>query len=122
MAFGPKLTGYHSACRGQLEQSMTPRALSTALQAGAKRSQTGFIAYALAEQVADSVPEDEPPVLTSRQREIAALISKGMTSPQIAAALVISVRTVESHIENIMTRLGFVSRSQIASWYIGQSL
>ncbi|MFC9556775.1 ATP-binding protein [Rhodococcus sp. NPDC056960] len=122
MAFGPTLTGYHSACRGQLEQSMTPRALSTALRAGAKRSPTGFIAYALAEQVADSVPEDEPPVLTSRQREIAALISKGMTSPQIAAALVISVRTVESHVENIMTRLGFVSRSQIASWYIGQSL
>ncbi|MBC2639177.1 MULTISPECIES: LuxR C-terminal-related transcriptional regulator [unclassified Rhodococcus (in: high G+C Gram-positive bacteria)] len=121
VAFGPKLTGYHSACRGQLEQAMAPRALSTALQAGAKRSPTGIIAYALAEQVADSIPEGEPPVLTSRQQEIAALISKGLTSPQIAAALVISARTVESHIENIMTRLGFASRSQIASWYIGQS-
>ncbi|MFC9767975.1 ATP-binding protein [Rhodococcus jostii] len=120
-AFGPNLTGYHSACRGRLEQVMAPRALSTALQAGAKRSPTGIIAYALAEQVADSIPEDEPPALTSRQQEIAALISKGLTSPQIGAALVISVRTVESHIENIMTRLGFVSRSQIASWYIGQS-
>ncbi|OUS87857.1 LuxR C-terminal-related transcriptional regulator [Rhodococcus sp. NCIMB 12038] len=121
VAFGPKLTGYHSACRGLLEQAMAPRARSTALQAGAKRSPTGIIAYALAEQVAESIPEDEPPALTSRQQEIAALISKGLTSPQIAAALVISVRTVESHIENIMTRLGFVSRSQIASWYIGQS-
>jgi non-specific serine/threonine protein kinase len=121
VAFGPKLTGYNSACRGLLEQAMAPRALSTALLAGSKRSPTGIIAYALAEQVVDSIPEDEPPALTSRQQEIAALIAKGLTSPQIAAALVISVRTVESHIENIMTRLGFVSRSQIASWYIGQS-
>ncbi|MGV9865911.1 ATP-binding protein [Rhodococcus koreensis] len=121
VAFGPKLTGYHSACRGLLEQAMAPRALSTALQAGSKRSPTGIIAYALAEQVVDSTPEDEPPALTSRQQEIAALIAKGLTSPQIATALVISVRTVESHIENIMIRLGFVSRSQIASWYVGQS-
>ncbi|MEN0134158.1 MAG: LuxR C-terminal-related transcriptional regulator, partial [Rhodococcus sp. (in: high G+C Gram-positive bacteria)] len=121
VAFGPTLIGYHSACRGQLEQAMAPRALSTALQAGAERSPTGIIAHALAEQVADSTPGDEPPALTSRQQEIAALISKGLTSPQIATALVISVRTVESHIENIMTRLGFVSRSQIASWYIGHS-
>jgi len=29
---------------------------------------------------------------------------------------------VESHIENIMTRLGFTSRSQIAAWHIEQSL
>ncbi|MFC4946586.1 ATP-binding protein [Pseudonocardia sp. GCM10023141] len=120
-AFGPELTGYHCACRGQLEQAMTSRALATALQAGAERSPTGIIAYALAERAADSVPEDAPPVLTSRQQEIAALISKGRTSRQIAAELVISVRTVESHIEAIMTRLGVASRSQIASWYIGQS-
>jgi serine/threonine-protein kinase PknK len=100
---------------------MEPRALSAALQAGANRSPTGIIAYTLAERVADSTPEDEQPALTSRQLEIAALISKGLTSRQIGAALVISVRTVESHIDNIMTRLGFVSRSQIAAWYIGQS-
>ncbi|MEV8610013.1 LuxR C-terminal-related transcriptional regulator [Amycolatopsis sp. NPDC051373] len=122
VAFGPKLTGYHSACLAQLEQTMPSRALTNAMQAGAKRSPTGIIAYALAEQVAESAPEGESPVLTSRQQEIAALISKGLTSPQIAAALVISARTVESHIDNIMTRLGFGSRSQIASWYIAQSL
>ncbi|QRP50438.1 LuxR C-terminal-related transcriptional regulator [Amycolatopsis sp. FDAARGOS 1241] len=122
VAFGPKLTGYHSACLGRLERAMTPRALSTALQAGAKRSPAEIIAYALAQRCADAIPENQPPVLTSRQQEIAALISKGLTSRQIGAALVISVRTVESHIDNIMTRLGFGSRSQIASWYAGQSL
>jgi DNA-binding CsgD family transcriptional regulator len=120
-AFGPKLTGYHSACHEQLEKAMTPRALSTALKSGAKRSPTEAIAYALAERVADSTPGDGPPVLTRRQQEIAAFISKGLTSREIGAALVISVRTVESHIENIMTRLGFTSRSQIAAWSVEQS-
>jgi DNA-binding NarL/FixJ family response regulator len=122
VAFGPNLTGYHFACHDQLEQAMAPRALSTALTAGAKRSPTGIIAYALAERVVDSTPEDGPPVLTRRQQEIAALISKGLTSREIGAALVISARTVESHIENIMTRLGLTSRSQIAAWSVEQSL
>jgi DNA-binding CsgD family transcriptional regulator len=54
----------------------------------------------------------------ARQRRTPATL----TSRQIAAALMISVRTVESHIENIMTRRGFGSRSQIAAWYIGQSV
>jgi predicted ATPase/DNA-binding CsgD family transcriptional regulator len=121
-AFGPKLIGYHLACCGELEKAMAPRALSTALQAGAKRSPAGIVAYVFAERVVEAVPEDKPPVLTSRQQEIAALISEGLTSRQIAADLVLSVRTVESHIDNIMTRLGFVSRTQIASWYVGQSL
>ncbi|WP_326568866.1 LuxR C-terminal-related transcriptional regulator [Amycolatopsis rhabdoformis] len=120
-AFGPKLTGYHSACHARLEQAMPPRALSTALHAGTKRTPAAIIAYALAE-ADETGSTDIPPALTSRQQEIAALISKGLTSRQIAADLVISARTVESHIENIMTRLGFVSRSQIASWHAGQSL
>ncbi|MGW4488322.1 ATP-binding protein [Amycolatopsis sp. NPDC004368] len=121
-AFGPKLTGYHSACRARLEQAMTPRERSAAEQAGARQTPAGVIAYALAERAAAASPESEPAALTSRQQEIAELISKGLTSRQIAAALVISVRTVESHIDNIMTRLGFGSRSQIASWYSAQSL
>ena len=117
-AFGPTLTRYRSACHAQLEQALPPRALSAALQAGAKLSPTGIIAYALAERDATSVPDHQLPALTSRQYEIAALISQGHTSRDIGAALVISVRTVESHIENIMTRLGFTSRSQIAAWYV----
>ncbi|MGD9985589.1 ATP-binding protein [Pseudonocardia sp.] len=120
-AFGPQLTGFHAACCDRLEKTMSARALTAALRAGAKRSPTGIIAHALAERSAGGTGEDVAPALTNRQHEIAELISKGMTSPQIADALVISARTVESHVEAIMTRLGFASRSQIAAWYVGQS-
>lgn len=54
--------------------------------------------------------------LTRRELEIAALVSRGLTNKEIAARLVVSERTAESHILNILNKLGFNSRAQIASW------
>jgi pimeloyl-ACP methyl ester carboxylesterase len=58
------------------------------------------------------------PALTSRQRQVAALISDGLTNRQIAERLYITERSAESHVERIMGRLGFRSRSQIAAWFV----
>jgi pimeloyl-ACP methyl ester carboxylesterase len=57
------------------------------------------------------------PSLTARQREVAALISGGLTNREIAARLHITERSAESHVERICDRMGFRSRSQIAAWY-----
>jgi DNA-binding CsgD family transcriptional regulator len=54
--------------------------------------------------------------LTEREREVAALIADGRSNPEIAAELVVSVRTVESHVSSILATLGFGSRAQIAAW------
>ncbi len=62
----------------------------------------------------------EPDGLTRRQREIAALVARGMSNKEIAAALVLSGRTVEGHVENILVKLGLTSRTQVASWLAGQ--
>jgi DNA-binding NarL/FixJ family response regulator len=56
--------------------------------------------------------------LTRREGEIAALVAKGLSNQQIAAQLFISRRTAESHVENILTKLGFASRAQIAVWHV----
>ncbi|MDT3445340.1 AAA family ATPase [Pseudofrankia sp. BMG5.37] len=58
--------------------------------------------------------------LTPREREIAVLVSQGLTSRQIAAATHISERTAENHVQHILGKLGFTSRSQIAAWVAGQ--
>jgi pimeloyl-ACP methyl ester carboxylesterase/DNA-binding CsgD family transcriptional regulator len=58
------------------------------------------------------------PSLTSRQREVAALVAQGLTNREIAARLVITERSAESHIERICQRMGFRSRSQIAAWHV----
>jgi len=54
--------------------------------------------------------------LTPREREIATLVSRGMTNRAIAGELVISTATVARHVANILTKLGFQSRAQVAVW------
>jgi predicted ATPase/DNA-binding CsgD family transcriptional regulator len=60
--------------------------------------------------------EGRKPALTRRELEVARLVAEGMTDREIAAVLVISQRTAESHVQHILTKLGFKSRSQIAAW------
>ncbi|GAA3676703.1 hypothetical protein GCM10022224_046180 [Nonomuraea antimicrobica] len=54
--------------------------------------------------------------LTTREREIAALLTRGLSNRAIGVELVISPATVARHVANIMDKLGFDTRSQIAVW------
>lgn len=60
--------------------------------------------------------------LTAREREIAVLVAHGKSNREIAAELVISETTVERHIANIFSKLGFNSRTQIAVWAVEKGL
>lgn len=55
--------------------------------------------------------------LTHREVEIAELVSQGLTNKEIASRLVISIRTAESHVQHILTKTGFATRSQLAAWH-----
>jgi DNA-binding CsgD family transcriptional regulator len=54
--------------------------------------------------------------LTERERAVAALIARGKSNREIADALVIAPRTIETHVHSILSKLGFTSRTQIAVW------
>ena len=56
--------------------------------------------------------------LTRRGKEVAELVALGLTNREIAKRLFLSDRTVEWHIEQILNKLGFSSRSQIAAWVV----
>jgi DNA-binding NarL/FixJ family response regulator len=60
--------------------------------------------------------------LTRREQEIAALVGQGRSNREIATALTLSERTVETHISNILTKLGFVRRAQIIAWAVEKGL
>jgi DNA-binding NarL/FixJ family response regulator len=60
--------------------------------------------------------------LTAREREVATLIARGRSNREIAAALVLGKRTVETHVGNILTKLGATTRQEIAAWAIAQGL
>ncbi|WP_201365205.1 helix-turn-helix transcriptional regulator [Dictyobacter formicarum] len=54
--------------------------------------------------------------LTARERQVAALIAQGTSNHDLANRLSLSERTVEKHIERILLKLNFTSRTQIAVW------
>ncbi len=55
-------------------------------------------------------------VLTSREREVCRLLAHGYTNPEIASSLSISVRTVQTHRQNIMGKLQISSRAELVSF------
>lgn len=60
--------------------------------------------------------------LTTREREVAALMARGLSNREIADALVITEGTAEVHVKHILGKLGFKSRSQVAVWATQQDL
>jgi predicted ATPase/DNA-binding CsgD family transcriptional regulator len=61
-----------------------------------------------------------PSSLTRREQQVTALVARGRSNKAIAAELSISPTTVARHVANIMAKLGFSSRTQIAVWVTGQ--
>jgi len=55
-------------------------------------------------------------VLTAREQEVASLVARGLSNRDIAEQLTLSVRTVEVHVDHILTKLDLNSRTQLAVW------
>jgi len=60
--------------------------------------------------------------LTPRERQLVALVASGHSNKAIAGELFISPATAARHIANILAKLGFSSRAQIAAWAAGNEL
>ena len=58
----------------------------------------------------------ESALLGKRELEVARLVADGLSNKQIAARLFISDRTAATHVGNILNKLGFNSRAQVATW------
>ncbi len=54
--------------------------------------------------------------LTEREREVAALLAQGKSNREIGDLLVVHYRTIETHVSNILSKLGLTSRAQIGLW------
>jgi len=129
-----RLSGAAEACRGTYESAM-PEPLRAYLESwlapalkkagaaaprliaeGRQMTVTAALEYALADKPEDAWRPGPGQALTRRETEVAMLAARGLTNRDIAARLVLSVRTVEVHIDHILTKLGFGTRTQLAAW------
>ncbi|HEX4941699.1 MAG TPA: helix-turn-helix transcriptional regulator, partial [Actinomycetota bacterium] len=109
--------GCASDCRDRLGRAVFDRSFA----AGREADTDEVVAFAL-----DETPAAPPRAargrsatdLTPREREIAVLVAEGLSNRDVASRLVISPRTAETHVEHILTKLGFTSRAQIAAWVV----
>ncbi len=113
----PQLVELHESHLARTQDALGEVAFAAAEHLGTALSRSEAVALALEESAASAGSreglEDLP--LTKREREIAALVAAGMTNKSIAAQLVIGNRTVDTHVEHILSKLQFSSRSQIAA-------
>lgn len=79
-----------------------------------------FIERALAGLPAPAATSATTRRLTARELEVARFVAAGKSNREIADALFIGTRTVESHVGHILGKLGFTSRAQIAAWVAEQ--
>ncbi|WP_433678247.1 protein kinase domain-containing protein [Nocardia sp. CA-119907] len=112
----PDLLVYREECERRTRRAMSEQTYAAAQREGAALSFDAAIAYALGEQVSPAQIDTAGRKLTKREREVAELIAEGLTNREIAARLVISLRTAQGHVEHLLTKLGFTSRAQIAAW------
>ena len=115
------LTPQHDQSEAAAREKLGQAAFDRAYQAGAAFSLDRSVRYALGKEQATKsrtgrVDHREPVSLTRRESEVAGLVAQGLTNREIAEKLVISQRTAEAHVEHILSKLGFTSRSRVAAW------
>jgi predicted ATPase/DNA-binding CsgD family transcriptional regulator len=117
-AFGPMGTD-HEVLTGQVRTALGDARFEEQRAKTASLPIERAIAFGLGgptapETAATPAAADSP--LTRREEEVAALVAEGLTNKAIAEQLVVSVRTVEGHIERSKNKLGYSSRVQVAAW------
>jgi DNA-binding CsgD family transcriptional regulator len=120
-----QLIDAHEACERDLIASLGAEPYQAAFDRGAVAAASfdAAMTYAVGRGAAAAEVEPRPtrPLLSEREYQVAELVAQGLTNKEIALRLVISRRTAESHVVHILDKLGFRSRSQIASWLTRQS-
>jgi NarL family two-component system response regulator LiaR len=108
-----------------LLKDVSPDALVEAIRA-VYRGETRLhpeIARKLMDNIAHPVSHgNQPEELTERELEVARLIARGQSNLQIAQGLVISEKTVKTHVSNILGKLHLSDRTQLAIYAIEKGL
>lgn len=112
-----------------LHESSVARTRSALGAAGFQSAYESGESLSYADVVAQIADLETPPrpleprivPLTAREMQVAELVAQGRTNREIAQALTISMRTAESHVDHILTKLGLPNRTQVATWMLSRT-
>lgn len=76
----------------------------------------GFVLDAFAGEDAAPVADEDLDALTPREREVLRLIARGYTYREAAQELVLSARTIETHVSSVLRKLQMSNRRELARW------
>jgi predicted ATPase/DNA-binding CsgD family transcriptional regulator len=119
---GPSLPFWAQAKELALD-ALGPSKFEAEFTAGKRMSRDAAVRLALGESPQDEVGAGAVGAsgpLAKREVEVAKLIAEGLSNKRIGAQLFISEATVATHVRNIMNKLGFNSRAQVAGWMVSQ--
>ncbi|QKW10647.1 response regulator transcription factor [Streptomyces sp. NA04227] len=105
---------------GYVYKDVDPEALAGAIRsvhAGHVLLQPEVAGALLSQEEANS-PQSRGGSLTDREREVLSLIADGRSNREIARALVLSEKTVKTHVSNILMKLDLADRTQAALWAV----
>ncbi|MGK5628090.1 response regulator [Streptomyces sp. URMC 123] len=105
---------------GYVYKDVDPDALADAIRsvhAGHVLLQPEVAGALLSQEVANG-GQGRGGALTEREREVLALIADGRSNREIARALVLSEKTVKTHVSNILMKLDLADRTQAALWAV----
>ncbi|MDP9319339.1 MAG: response regulator transcription factor [Actinomycetota bacterium] len=76
----------------------------------------GFVLDAFAGQFEVAQVDEDLNRLTEREREVMRLIARGYAYKEVASTLFISIKTVETHVSNVLRKLQLSSRHELTRW------
>lgn len=120
-AFGPHLTADTGRMAARLDEALGTERSRALRSAQADLSKNDAVELALDGSRPAHERVEDPVRLTPREREVVQLIAEGLSNRAIGERLVISVRTVDGHVERILAKLEVRSRTQIATWALSHS-
>lgn len=115
-AFGPHITADIDRKAGEIDELLGDAKAERLRGALADLSKLEVVELALEGRTRAAASQPEAGPLTLREFEVAQLIAEGLSNRAIADRLVISPRTVDGHVERILAKLAFSSRTQVAIW------
>lgn len=120
-AFGPHIFNDSRTSGDAVVKALGEKTVMELRRQNASMTITEAVRLALGADSPANFRQAEKSPLTPRENQIAGMVAEGLSNRAIAESLVLSPRTVDGHVERMLAKLDFASRTQIASWFAMQS-